>query len=97
MKPEEAIKRLRACQENRDNCFVCDYQFSCSIYDLETTAIGALNKQTPMAPQHHHHCPICGEGFITPPFAKEEHKELAFYPRYCYKCGQRIAWSQEAE
>lgn len=62
------------------------------------TKIGELvEKQMPMAAEHHHHCPICGEGFYTPPFAKEEHKELAFYPRYCYKCGQRIAWSQEAE
>ena len=60
-------------------------------------AIDAIKKQMPMAVEHHHHCPICGEGFYTPPFAKEEHKELAFYPRYCYKCGQRIAWSQEEE
>lgn len=44
-------------------------------------------------PEEGHHCPRCGYGIPIPPFALEEYKPFAKYPKHCDECGQALDWS----
>lgn len=55
-------------------------------------AIEDVGRQIPKKPIHDHHCPNCEYGIPIPEFAIDEFKPFAFYPTYCWECGQRIDW-----
>lgn len=89
MKYEDAILRIKACQKHLDYCDACEYKNDCSIYDLEDTAIQALEKQIPKdiieKADSYSYCPEC-DAVLSANFYKA---------KYCHNCGQALNWNNE--
>lgn len=107
MTENEAIARFKSCQENVGKCEKCRFYSCCGIYDMEDTAIEALEEvQQYRQIGTVEECRTAREKQIPKKPDFTEDKEFALCPccnceglldkqKYCDNCGQKIDWSDE--
>lgn len=109
MTENEAIARFKSCQENVGKCEKCRFYSCCGIYDMEDTAIKALEEvQQYRAIGTVEECraavekqtdekptAVLGTFGGTDYECKNCGSDVCYGDEYCRWCGQKLDWSDK--